>query len=297
MKKSSIIFIALAFIAISCQKEISPENPTNTNPTNTTPTPGTNLLMKRFIALDTTLSAPNDTIIRYTFNYDNLKRCISVRGTDGVDSFVINNNYNGSDTLITKRKISDFSLGDSIVQFFTYSPQGKILSDSVIEYAASTTTFIHDYRNTTNQNGRINAKSNGVQFEYNNFSTLRDNNSNLLNVKDSLYVLFGSNYLLTQTVNSNYTYDTKINPFYKTVPGFLADVLLEGLTAFSFFPFQSLPQKNNALSETKVFNPFATGLENVNNTCQYTYNAQDYPTVVRIRDILNNKYYKGIYIY
>ncbi len=298
MKKFSLVFITLLFIIISCQKEISPESPTNTNPTNTTPTPsGTNLLVNRFNVLDTTLGAPNDTIVRYTFTYDNLKRCISLRGSDGVDSFAMINSYNGSDTLITKRNIFGFGFGDSIVQFLNYSPQGKILSDSVIEYTVSTTTFIHDYRNTTNQNGKVTVKSNGSQFEYNSFTTFRDNNSNLLNVRDSLFVLVGMNYSLTQTAISTMTYDSRINPFYKTVPAFLADVLLEGSTIFSFFPFQSLPQKNNLLTETKVFIPLTTGLENVSNTFQYTYNAQNYPTIVRVRDILNSKYYKGIYIY
>ena len=81
------------------------------------------------------------------------------------------------------------------------------------------------------------------------------------------------------------------------MPNFLVNVQLESSTIFTFIPFQSLPQKNNILTETKFFNPQTSGLDNVSNTYQYIYNLNNYPVIVRVRDILNNKNYKGIYVY
>jgi len=292
MKKYITIFITLTVFIISCQKE-------NTIDSETNPTPSDSVfLIKKFIVLDTTLNAPNDTIFRYTFFYDNLKRCSSLIAGDGIDSFAIYNFFNGNDTLITRRKFYDFTSGDSTVDYLTYSPTGKILADSILEYNNfGLTNFYLNYQNTTNQNGTIIVKSDGTQFEYNIFSTLRDINGNLLNVKDSLSVLNGTNYVLTETANSNISYDNKINPLYKIVPNFLVNVQTESSSIFTFFPFQSLPQKNNILSETKIFNPQTQGLDNFNNSIQYLYNSNNYPILVRVRDIVNNKYYKGIYVY
>lgn len=295
MKKYFLILASLTAFLFSCQKEITLENETTSPPT---PLPSdTALLIKNFIVLDTTLVSPNDTIYRYTFLYDSFERCTSFSGSDGVDSFAVFNFYNGNDTLITKRKIYDYSAGDSIIHFLTYSPNGKILSDSIREYIGSTTTFFIDYSNTSNQNGTITVKSNGSQFEYNNFITTRDLNNNLLNVKDSLFVLSGANYSLTETTNSSITYDTKINPFYKIVPTFLVNALIETSSIFTFTPFQSLPQKNNIISENRISNPSTSGLGDVNNIFRYTYNSSNYPTVVWGTDNLNKTYFKGIYIY
>jgi len=293
MKKYITIFIALTVFIISCKKENTIDSETNPTPSDST------FLIKKFIVLDTTLSAPNDTIFRYTFFYDNLKRCSSFIAGDGIDSFAIYNFFNGTDTLITKRKFYDFTSGDSTVDYLTYSPTGKILADSILEYSTTfgLTNFYLNYQNTTNQNGTIIVKSDGTQFEYNIFSTLRDINGNLLNVKDSLSVLNGSNYVLTETANSNISYDNKINPLYKIVPNFLVNVQIESSPIFTFFPFQSLPQKNNILTETKIFNPQTQGLDNFNNSFQYVYNSNNYPILVRVRDLVNNKYYKGIYVY
>jgi hypothetical protein len=292
MKKYITIFIALTVFIISCQKE-------NTIDSETNPTPSDSVfLIKKFIVLDTTLSAPNDTIFRYTFFYDNLKRCSSLIAGDGIDSFAIYNFFNDNDSLITRRKFYDFTSGDSTVDYLTYSPTGKILADSILEYNNfGLTNFYLNYQNTTNQNGTIFVKSDGTQFEYNIFSTLRDINGSLLNVKDSLSVLNGTNYVLTETANSNISYDNKINPFYKIVPNFLVNVQIESSPIFTFFPFQSLPQENNILSETKIFNPQTQGLDNFNNSFQYVYNSNNYPIFVRVRDLVNNKYYKGIYVY
>lgn len=293
MKRHILVFAILTAFTVSCQKEVNLE--TGTTPT-LTPS-DTTLLLKMFIVLDTTLAAPNDTVYKYTFFYDNLNRCTSYRATDGNDSFAVLNNYNASDSFIANRKIYDFSSGDSTLHYLTYSPVGKILSDSIKEFSLSPTNFLLEYQNTSNQNGIITVKSNGIQFEYNRFLTSRDNNSNLLNVKDSLFILSGTSYLLTETANSNITYDTKINPFYKIVPNFLINAQLESSTIFTFIPFQSLPQKNNILSETKFFNPQTPGLDNFNNSFEYVYNSNNYPTLVRVSDLLNNKYYKGIYVY
>jgi hypothetical protein len=298
MKKYITIFITLTVFIISCQKEISIEGETNPTP----PPSDSAFLLKKFIVLDTTLNAPNDTIFRYAFFYDNLQRCTSFKGSDGIDSFYTYNYYNGTDTLMSKRKVHSIGIyGDSTIEYFNYSPLNKVLTDSILsyEYSVNNTVgnFYLSYPSSSNPNGTVIVRSNGNQFEYNNFIMQRENNGNLLNVKDSLFVLSGANYVLTETANSNISYDNKINPFYKIVPNFLVNVLIESSPIFTFAPFQSLPQRNNILSETKIFNPQTPGLDNFNNSFQYIYNSRNYPTIVRVRDILNNKYYKGIYVY
>ncbi|MFC4263975.1 hypothetical protein ACFOWM_13880 [Ferruginibacter yonginensis] len=294
MRKNFIILTAVSLILFSCQKENSIENGTNTIIVNT----NADTLLKKFIVLDTTIAAPNDTVYKYTFAYDNLKRCTSYRASDGIDSFVIYNFFNGSDPNITHMKIYNLSSGDdSTFNYFTYSQTGKILTDSIIEYnPTGTAIFLLNYQNTTNQGGIITDISNGTQFEINKFSSLRDN-GNIINIKDSLFRLIVTNYTLSVSANADISYDNKINPFYRIVPKHLVNVLLESSSIFTFPPFQSLPQKNNILMETKIFSPQNSGLDNYNNSLQYVYNSNNYPLIVRVRDLVNNKYYKGIYIY
>ena len=289
MKSYLSIFATLILLATACQKK-----------DDTIPVPpitaDTTLLLKTFAVLDTTVGAPNDTLFKYTFFYDNLKRCTLFRGSDGTDSFSVYNSFSGSDTVVVKRRLYDHTSGDSSIEYIRYSAVHKRLVDSIKEYASAITTFFIDYQYTSNAGGKIIVKSNGSQFEYNNFATTLDANGNILNAKDSLFVFTGASYALTETANANIAYDTRINPFYKIVPAYLVNAQIESSPVHTFIPFQSL-QKNNILSETKVLTPLTPGLDNFNNTFQYTYNAFNYPTTVKIRDVLNSRYYKGVYVY
>ena len=257
------------------------------------PAPTNSLLLKQFIVLDTTLSAPDDTIYKYKFYYDDLNRCTSITGTDGIDPFVIINYYNGNDTLMNRRILC--STGDTTSEFFVYSPDGKMLSDSVIESAAGLSRFFLDYHNTTSQGGTILINSNSNEFEYNNYTSTRDVNGNILHLKDSLYQISPNGYFLTSSSEANISYDDKINPFYKLVPNFISDVESECSNIFTFLPFLSLPQKNNILTETRIYSMISN--INFNNACQYEYNSDNYPTIVRVNDVANSVTYKGLYLY
>ena len=61
MKKYITVFATSTLFFISCQKEIIVENGTNPTPT---PSLTDTILLRKFIVLDTTQTAPNDTIIR-----------------------------------------------------------------------------------------------------------------------------------------------------------------------------------------------------------------------------------------
>ncbi len=289
MKK---VFFILFFVTIffSCQKGFSTEDNTTNNATTDTV-----LLLKKFIVIDTTLIAPNDTIYKYSFFYDNFKRCTSFKITDGIDSVEFYNSYVGNDTFINKRKVIFFNTNDSIVEFYKYDNNKKIIADSILEYGSMNSNFFINFQNTTNQSGLVTNSSNGNQFEYNKFVTLRDNSGNLLSIRDSLFLFNGTSYALTETSNSTITYDNKINPFYNLVPKFLANLILESNQVYTFDPFMSLTQKNNILTEVRVSS--SSSLYNFNNTNQFTYNSFNYPNIVRIKDNLNNKYYKGFYRY
>ena len=295
MKKYLIVFTLLSFTFISCQKDFSIDNIAELTSPNLVDT----TLLRKFILLDTTLLAPNDTIYVYTFYYDNLRRCSNFKGSIGIDSFFVNNYYNGNDTLIAKRKLYSTNSADSTLDYFNYSTTGKILSDSILEYTSTfgLTNFYFSYQNTTNQSGSITNKSNGNQFEYNNFLIQRDNSNNITTAKDSLFLLVGSSYNFRETTTSAITYDNKICPFYKIFPKHLINAVLEGSTIITLPPFHNLPQKNNITLEIKTTSPQYPGADICNNDYQYIYNSNNYPISMKMKDNLTNKIYKGIFIY
>lgn len=299
MKKNIVAAFLMIFVMLqSCQKDFTIDNVATVI---TTPSLADTILLRKFILIDTTLAAPNDTLYTYSFAYDNLTRCtlLTARGiVFGNNVAYIQNYYNGTDSLISKRKIWQTNSPDSTIDFFIYSQVGKMLSDSILEYSnIGLTNFNFDYQAITNQGGIIINKSNGQLFEKNNYLINRDNNDNIIYEKDSTFLYNGFSYAFLQTTTNTISYDNKICPFYKLFPKFLVQVQSEGSTSSILPPFHNMPQKNNILVETNVVTPTVQGVDNCNNTYQYSYNVNNYPVIVIVKDILNNKTYKGVYIY
>src|ERR1700744_1517203 len=102
MKKIILGFALIVFIG-SCKKDNSAPNNNNTNNP-----PVNSVLLAKYVELDTTLSAPNDTLSICYFTYDNTNRLTSetqVYFGSAHDSVEVDQNqifYQGTDTLMYK---------------------------------------------------------------------------------------------------------------------------------------------------------------------------------------------------
>jgi hypothetical protein len=134
MKYLTYLAACFAFVLSSCQKEY-----TFTEPSQQQQTQGDSIYLSRYVILDTTQVAPNDTLAVLEFQYDQLKRNIGIIGKEyiaGVADITLRYNflYNGSDTLPHKWTSEEFSPGnppDRDTSYCRFS-QGKLVYDSSI---------------------------------------------------------------------------------------------------------------------------------------------------------------------
>ena len=221
-----LTLLGLVFFA-SCQKELSTENGLGSTPTSTQ---NDSTLLSKYIEIDTSATAPFDTLSKGLYTYDNLKRLIKydyVYYTNGVVTvpldlhfynyyFYIANdtlpyleidsaNEQGNITTETKyhiysngKLISDsvpFGLGSSLVYKYYYLPSKTI--DSITQYSA-TSPFISSY---------------GYQAFYR-----QQSNNNIVSNKDSTFLADYSttpmNYNLFTVNNYVFTYDNFNNSLH-----------------------------------------------------------------------------------
>ena len=287
MKKHITVFAFLTFIIISCKK--------NSVDNGITPTP---LLLKKFIILDSVQTAPSDTLYIYNYSYDNLNRCTQIRFNDFQNNSIgyTYNYYFGADTLISSRRLINQVYSDSVIEYFTYTTNGQMLSDSVLKYNSSALhTFVYKYQSTNNSITSV-ITSNGQPLIIGKYLVTKDISGNPISEKDSSLRYYLGNYYYSSSSNIFSTYDQTYCPFYKLYPKRLVEVDYE-LFAVDDVPFYDFLQKNNTKTKLITTLPITSGLRSANETFQYIYNPNNYPVSVIYKDLLFGDIYKGIYSY
>ncbi|MFC4263971.1 hypothetical protein ACFOWM_13840 [Ferruginibacter yonginensis] len=293
MKKLFSIITLLMCIFISCQNEFSIENNTDNIQTST---PNDSIYIKKLIALDTTKTAPFDTVYISTFNYDNFKRLEkysfleynNLGFIDTTNFYYFNTRFYNSinDTLPSKENfINKDNLNTSIgTRFFTYySGTTLIQIDSSIE---TIQTQPLDIYTTVFKYFRFTNSIKIIQTNY--FNTIPQSldslnyvftkqNGNIITQQESIYGI---------TNSYNCQYDTKNNPLSKSKlifnQGFL-DLLLTD-TDPTFYN-----QPNNVTQINNIY-----GASNSNYKFIYKYNSLNYPSEVNLKNLSGGPLFKGI---
>ena len=293
MKRIIGSLFLLIGVLISCQKEISIDNVTSPTLEDTT-------RLKKFIILDTRQTSPNDTLFIYNYLYDNFRRCskITVKDYQNNSLGYTYNYYRGTDTLITFRKLINQVYSDSVYEYFNYSNDGQMLLDSVLEFhSGSAVTLTYKYAINNNSLTTSIIHSNGLPFLIGKYQINKDNSGNITTEKDSSFSYNSGSYFYKNNSDLFSTYDIYQCPFYRIYPKRLTDLDYELITVDDIFPFSGFFQKNNIKTKTRTTLPSTSGLDNYNETYQYIYNVNNYPSTVIYKDLIFGDVYKGIYYY
>lgn len=303
--KHFLPLILVSIFIVGCQKQFQVESKT---PSPDEITLNDSTLISLIVQFDTTAPAQSDTVAKYTFKYDSLKRLTKfeyVRYSNGVidpndifrDKYYYF--YNGTDTLPFKQIDSsqENQFSTNKLMFHTYQ-NGKILKDSVVDLFGIPTpdqvakyTYYSDrvIDTVTKYPLIVNASPyGGYKVTYRQIQ----NNNVAFNFDSSYYYNSFStppSYVFDFTSRENLTYDNLKNPFYK----------FKGLNAYPFENFSYFPlfidgsylinqSKNNPRTYQK------TQGSNVNTiNFNYEYISNGYPKIVRIRD----DFYSPAYMY
>lgn len=261
----------------------------------------TDNLLKKFILLDTTQSSPNDTIYIYSYTYDTAGRCTQIKINDFKNNSIgyTYNYYSGNDPLITSRKLINQVYSDSVFEFFKYTIAGELLSDSVLQYhSTDTASSVYKYQSIANSvTSTITA--NGQPFIIGKYLLTRDNMGNIISEKDSSFSFsnYSGSYHYSTKTDIQTSYDTHPCPFYKLYPKRLIELDYELVAVDDLTPHFGILQKNNVISKVSATLPATSGFANWNNTYQYTYNSNGFPSIVIYSELLFGDIYKGIYYY
>ena len=281
---------SIIFFCGSCKKDSVSDN--NILPQGT--------LLKKFVVLDLSLSAPNDTSLVFEYTYDNLNRCTVIKTTSypSIDIAMTYNYFNGSDTLISSR-IMPYNNGvDTAKEIFMYNAAGQIVSDSTVNiYGGIAHSGVYSYQISGNIITLIYGNSVGTPTLKGIYHIQYDNGNHLAE-KDSLYNYYtGSGYVYQSVSDLANTYDSHPCPFYNLYPHRVTALDYENDLEDDMPLYWSIIQKNNTLTESRVTDPTTTGLQPYNNSYSYTYGSNSYPSTVNSTDNLTGGHYKGVYIY
>lgn len=300
MKKYFILLTALIVLLNSCQKEIGFENtPIQTSLTN----PADTVLLRKFIFLDPTQTAPNDTFSIANFSYDNLKRCTKITAKNFNGDFNYTDySYNNTDTLIKTLKTYSSASTDSTKEFFSYSSSGQLINDSLVEYtgASVTATYNYDFSSLNSLNYSF-IRKNSQPYSKTKHVIQNDLYGNIIAERDTsfLYNSATNSYDISLTNIQTISYDNKNCPFYKFAPAFPVGIILGGGNSSgsnSIYFGLSKHRKNITQEIITILTP-TSGHARYNDGYQYIYNALNYPTSVIMTDVLQNKTWKGLYFY
>lgn len=295
MKRIILSLFALFLISLAaCQKEITAVD-------DITPPAlpaASAVLLKKYIRIDTTLTAPNDTIFTATYSYDNLKRCTRIfykyfshpeaiyEGTVAERLF-----YNGADTNISFRTMIKNVSGvlDSTSEYFTYQ-NNRVVKDSIGRPHIS--SFHYRYAgNVVHSVSYFQTNTDSTDYGIHHLQKL---NGNIISERDTSYFVQGPwPYSNPGAAAVNARYDDHPNPLFKLSPPWPVLFQVEHYLQDGEF---SMQQKNNKLRTYEEFDAWGPG-ESEEYIFQYTYLPNGYPSVARIHYVTNGGYWKGIYQY
>ncbi len=294
--KKIIVALFIVFTFMACQKEYAPDVRINNAPDST-------ILLKKLAIID--ITSPSDTEEIFTYSYDNRNRCIKAEYLDVManESSITLFTFNGTDSLVKSSETYQENDTVRIFEYFSYNAAGKMIKDSVIIKNVITgtvnSTFVYDYNFAGNLvQGMI--YQNGAALYRTVHSQQYDAQGNIINENDSNYVYAGNPPAESLDFVSVYnnTYDTKNNPLYKIYPRYNTIWMNAnpGLDDLPFF-FTSI-SKNNITSQTRTDDvTYPNGSQSYNDLFTYTYNNNNYPSVIVYQDAQNGGVYKGFYFY
>jgi len=284
------LLVVISFSITSCKKE---DNNNNILPDNTN-------RIARFAVASVLPGGGVDTNYINTFIWDASGRCTRIATNyvnSPADNYQIDNYYNGTDTIIAKRKFySQSSLNNAYWEYFTYDASGRMIMDSLV-FAVNSYSI---YRYTTNTQGVITLNLIGFNNILN--ATYRhnfDGAGNIINEIDSAfnYNISTGSFPFSYIAVTTASYDNKPNPLYKVYPKRIILLDHENILNFDMEPFWGIAQKNNITQEMRGTTQPASGLPTYNHSATYQYNAAGYPTSVTFTDNENGEVLKGFYFY
>jgi len=282
------LLVVISFSITSCKKEDNNILPDNTN------------RIARFAVASVLPGGGVDTNYINTFIWDASGRCTRIATNyvnSPADNYQIDNYYNGTDTIIAKRKFySQSSLNNAYWEYFTYDASGRMILDSLVCAVNSYSI----YRYTTNTQGVITLNLIGFNNILN--ATYRhnfDGAGNIINEIDSAfnYNISTGSFPFSYIAVTTASYDNKPNPLYKVYPKRIILLDHENILNFDMEPFWGIAQKNNITQEMRGTTQPASGLPTYNHSATYQYNAAGYPTSVTFTDNENGEVLKGFYFY
>lgn len=307
--KMKFLFIAaiisVSFYLSGCEKESSVERG-EVIPVVTNLVLDSNYLDKIvFIDLVT-----GDTAGYNKYNYDNLKRVVSLSEYEAISLNTFQNrdntyySYNGNDTvpfkMLSTHVSSNMTTNDSTITYFSFS-NNKRVSDSLIMILygnlQANSTF---YRSVSKTIKNYQYVSNNI-FCRNESIALFDNgpfpitptlfiSTDTANVDANGNLVFCKHFESSFTTGiSTFTYDNKPNPFYKLSNHHAMLILPYGETFID-----EMQAKNNRLHAIENNGIAGTGF-NEDFTGKYVYRINGYPK--QIEDILPVGVFKTIFIY
>lgn len=255
-------------------------------------------LLKKFVLVDSTQPAQNDTLYIYTYSYDNLGRCIQIEVKDYENASIgyTYNFFNGNDTLISSRKLVNQVYSDSVFEYFSYSPAGKMLSDSVVEFSGSDPNVFTYHYSSVNDSLTSVINVNGQPFLLGKYLLTKDNYGNIISEKDTSFEYYSGAYHYKNTTTISYTYDSNPCPFKNLYPKRLTGLDYE-LIAVDDIPLFLFLQNNNTKSKVSATQPTTSGIGSSNRSFTYTYDPNNYPLSLIYRDLRRGYVYKGTYYY
>ncbi len=296
MLKSIYLYAGMAtFFLVSCSK--------SNNDDNVVPPSSPKLI--KYVLGSPIPAGGIDTLLIASYTWDAANRCTRIVNNAIVvgNKFYVDNYYNGADSLISSRKLSEANDPSYISwEYFGYDGNGKMNYDSAIDdllgspnvaiykYTGSAGTFtLNMHLDVTGPNAYIRA----------NYHHVYDGNGNIVSEVDSNYTYssFSGSYDFNSKATSTVSYDNKPNPFYRILPHRLVLLEHENILSEDFYPFSGISQKNNITAEQRVINPTTSGLATYNNTITYQYNSNGYPTEMTFTDQETGDIYKGYFYY
>jgi hypothetical protein len=279
--KKIILFAVLMISIVGCKKT---SNSNNSDPA---------VLLSKFVELDTTQAAPNDTLEVDIYKYDNIHRWVFENDIDFNDGFpgirdsayeYTNTNFYAGTATVPYLNISTESQSEVLQTtdndyLLSFSPQGLLLKDSVVETSPSYPLTTTIYNNTYS----------GSEFTQVSLNLSNPNNPSYDTSKQTKL----NNNIITQ-VNQR-SDDDNFTASYDTHPSPFPDSYLVYLTSFAWIGTDNVDfgQKNN-LTQIQGL------ILGLHYQYQYTYNANGYPATVIEYDLSSGSpvfVYKGIYVY
>lgn len=269
-------FVAISIGLISCQKESDTPPPVTTN----------TVVLQKYVEIDTS-GAQADTADVYTYAYDNAGRNTAIdvvfydAGKPTDERFSTKAYYNGSDSLPYRITINSPLLNEvdpSYInsEFFLQYKNGALASDSLLRRHADGSFKKMMARHYTYKTGLI-----GIDMHYMFFDPLNGNSEDWR--ADSIQVTTNKANITSLTSITNdfqhqLTYDTRANPFYKTLT-MLA-------TMDYYFPFYVGIEVRNteaAGANNLIESNFTTngGLTNYHFYYKYEYDGNGNPSKIR----------------